>query len=158
MIKTRIQTQSTQEPLFQPSTKSPPDVTCCKSDALATKPELVCQHDPRVEPRSASASSQGRNGNQRSGIFSQTEGLASNRAKILRLTPQASNSMSAIACTFPDRSTAVHELDKSRNSGRMAGLWDGVVKVGRAEGRRGLWRGLTPTLYVFDASRSIFIS
>jgi hypothetical protein len=146
VIKTRIQTQTTQEPLFQPSTKSPPDVTCCKSDAIAEKPNLVCQHDPRVEPRSASASTQTRSGSKRSPILSHTEGLANNRAKILRLAPQSSNSMSAIACAFPDRSTAVHELDKSRNSGRMAGLWDGVVKVGRAEGRRGLWRGLTPTL------------
>lgn len=72
--------------------------------------------------------------------------LSNNRSRIIRLAPHVSSGMSAIACEFPDKDVAMRELEKTRSSGRMAGLWDGVTKIGRAEGVKGLWRGLTPTL------------
>jgi hypothetical protein len=142
VIKTRIQTQSTtQEPLFQPSSSNPPSITCCQPSTIAEKSGVLCQHDPRLDVKSGAASSSS-NALNRVSAFNQDL----NRSRLIRLTPQMGNGMSAIACDFPDKSVAARELEMARSSGRMAGLWDGVVKVGRAEGVRGLWRGLTPTL------------
>jgi solute carrier family 25 protein 39/40 len=156
VIKTRIQTQTSPEPLFQASRTSPPGITCCHTTDIAEKPGLLCQHDPRIEPRVTTSSAKARIN--RSAVLSHSGGLTSNGAKILRLSPQPSNSMSAIACAFPDRSTAMQELDKTRNHGRMGGLWDGVIKIGRAEGRRGLWRGLTPTLIMTVPSQVTYMT
>lgn len=146
VIKTRLQIQPSQEPLFQPSSKSMPGTTCCQSTQIAEKPGLACQHDPRIDVRAASASA--REGLTRSTFShnSSSEAISTSRAKMIRLPPSMSSGMSAIACEFPDRDVAVRELERTRSNGRMAGLWDGVVKISRAEGARGLWRGLTPTL------------
>lgn len=148
VIKTRLQTQVTHEPLFQPSSSSPPGMTCCQSTSIAEKPDLLCQHDPRVEKHLKATSNRSAAGISRAIPFNQadTELPSSNRAKVIRLSPQVSSGTSAIACDFPDKDAAVRELERSRNHGRLAGLWDGVTKIGRTEGRRGLWRGLTPTL------------
>lgn len=144
VIKTRIQTQTTQEPLFQASRSNPPSVTCCHSEQIAQKPTLLCQHDPRIESK-LNAITIG--GTSRNTAPNRIDEATSNRARVIRFIPQGSTSnISAISCNFSDRHTAVQELELTRNSSRMAGLWDGVTKIGRTEGPKGLWRGLTPTL------------
>lgn len=145
VIKTRIQTQTTQEPLFQASRSNPPSTTCCHSEQIAEKPSLLCQHDPRIESNKLNTDTI--RGTSRNAALSGIDEAATNRARVIRFIPQgSSSSISAISCNFSDRHTAVQELEMARNSGRMAGLWDGVTKIGRAEGPKGLWRGLTPTL------------
>ena len=145
VIKTRLQTQASPEPLFRPSSMSPPGITCCQPNQIADKTGPLCQHDPRVESR---ASSSRAGGNSARGLGHHDHLTAHRAARVLRFSPQASNGMAAIACAFPDKNAAIRELERTRNSGegRLAGLWDGVVKVGRSEGLKGLWRGLTPTL------------
>lgn len=52
-------------------------------------------------------------------------------------------------CAFPNKKEATKALksyNEKANENRLKGLWDGVIKVGKGEGIRGLWRGLSPTL------------
>ncbi|UZJ51415.1 hypothetical protein CBS101457_000735 [Exobasidium rhododendri] len=171
VIKTRLQTQGSHEPLFQPSSSSPPGATCCQPLTIAEKNGYLCQHDPRVDIKAMSPTS---NSNlDRTSQLKEAESnhMSSNRSRIIRLSPHLSSSSgsSTITCDFPDRDVAARELESVRNSSRVAGLWDGVVKVGRNEGMRGLWRGLTPTLLMtvpsqvtymtcYDSFRQYFLS
>jgi hypothetical protein len=145
VIKTRLQTQGSHEPLFQPSSSSAPGTSCCQTTFVAEKSGMLCQYDPRVETKAGTTARS--NLNRASQVKQADSGLtSSNRARIIRLQPHISSGISAIACEYPDREVAARELESVRNSGRVAGLWDGVMKVGRTEGVKGLWRGLTPTL------------
>lgn len=76
-------------------------------------------------------------------------------------TPSAvtANGSSSCACAFPDSTVAARELKAAAaKQGRLTGLWDGVIKVGRAEGVRGLWRGLAPTLMMTVPGQVTYMS
>jgi hypothetical protein len=62
------------------------------------------------------------------------------------LLSAAQGHASSTACAFPDKGAAALQLDAATRQKRLTGMWDGVIKVSRAEGIRGLWRGLSPTL------------
>lgn len=69
------------------------------------------------------------------------------------------NGSSSCACAFPNEAIAAQQLRASpANQSRLTGLWDGVIKVGRAEGMRGLWRGLAPTLMMTVPSQVTYMS
>lgn len=71
----------------------------------------------------------------------------------------AANGSASCACAFPDRATATRGLEAAAaHHGRLTGLWDGVVKVGRAEGIRGLYRGLAPTLMMTVPSQVTYMT
>ncbi|TKY90419.1 hypothetical protein EX895_000417 [Sporisorium graminicola] len=69
------------------------------------------------------------------------------------------NGTSSCACVFPDQIVAARELNAAAaKQGRLTGLWDGVIKVGKAEGIRGLWRGLAPTLMMTVPGQVTYMS
>lgn len=69
------------------------------------------------------------------------------------------NGSSSCACAFPNETVAARELKAAAaKQGRLTGLWDGVVKVGKAEGIRGLWRGLAPTLMMTVPGQVTYMS
>lgn len=69
------------------------------------------------------------------------------------------NGSSSCACAFPNETVAARELKAAAaKQGRLTGLWDGVIKVGKAEGVRGLWRGLAPTLMMTVPSQVTYMS
>ncbi|GAK62465.1 mitochondrial carrier [Moesziomyces antarcticus] len=69
------------------------------------------------------------------------------------------NGSSSCACAFPNETVAARELKAAASEqGRLTGLWDGVIKVGRAEGIRGLWRGLAPTLMMTVPGQVTYMS
>lgn len=79
----------------------------------------------------------------------------------LHPTPSAvtANGSSSCACAFPDQTVAARELRAAAaKQGRLTGLWDGVIKVGKAEGIRGLWRGLAPTLMMTVPGQVTYMS
>lgn len=79
----------------------------------------------------------------------------------LHPTPSAvtANGSSSCACAFPNETVAARELKAAAaKQGRLTGLWDGVVKVGKAEGIRGLWRGLAPTLMMTVPGQVTYMS
>lgn len=79
----------------------------------------------------------------------------------LHPTPSAitANGSSSCACAFPNETVAARELKAAAaKHGRLTGLWDGVVKVGKAEGIRGLWRGLAPTLMMTVPGQVTYMS
>ncbi|CBQ67603.1 related to mitochondrial carrier family protein [Sporisorium reilianum SRZ2] len=79
----------------------------------------------------------------------------------LHPTPSAvtANGSSSCACAFPDQTVAARELKAAAaKQGRLTGLWDGVIKVGKAEGIRGLWRGLAPTLMMTVPGQVTYMS
>ncbi|CCF53931.1 uncharacterized protein UHO2_01058 [Ustilago hordei] len=79
----------------------------------------------------------------------------------LHPTPSAvtANGSSSCACAFPNEAVAARELRAAASKqGRLTGLWDGVIKVGRAEGIRGLWRGLAPTLMMTVPGQVTYMS
>lgn len=67
-----------------------------------------------------------------------------------------SSAASSTTCAYPDRSVAARQL-ASRNN-HLTGLWDGVIKVNRAEGLKGLWRGLSPTLLMTVPSQVTYMT
>lgn len=79
----------------------------------------------------------------------------------LHPTPSAitANGSSSCACAFPNETVAARELKAAAaKHGRLTGLWDGVVKVGKSEGIRGLWRGLAPTLMMTVPGQVTYMS
>ncbi|SPO19850.1 related to mitochondrial carrier family protein [Ustilago trichophora] len=69
------------------------------------------------------------------------------------------NGSSSCACAFPNETVAARELNAAAaKQGRLTGLWDGVIKVGKAEGIRGLWRGLAPTLMMTVPGQVTYMS
>ncbi|KAJ1030841.1 hypothetical protein NDA18_002071 [Ustilago nuda] len=79
----------------------------------------------------------------------------------LHPTPSSvtANGSSSCACAFPNEAVAARELRAAASKqGRLTGLWDGVIKVGRAEGIRGLWRGLAPTLMMTVPGQVTYMS
>ncbi|SPO20770.1 related to mitochondrial carrier family protein [Ustilago trichophora] len=69
------------------------------------------------------------------------------------------NGSSSCACAFPNEAVAARELNAAAaKQGRLTGLWDGVIKVGKAEGIRGLWRGLAPTLMMTVPGQVTYMS
>ena len=172
MIKTRLQTQSSAQPLFAPSEHLPSSsssagnkassATCCQQTFFLgneRQDELKCKFDPRKSPSSTSTisnpqteiSSSRTHHQPRSTVSHLSPLRPSHFAAYEHTTSFASNPASAqalnfpaSACAFPDRTVAAKQLTSGDH--RLTGLWDGVVKVNRAEGPRGLWRGLSPTL------------
>lgn len=51
-------------------------------------------------------------------------------------------------CEFGSTEAAVARMEQFRAERRMNGVVDGVGKIVRYEGIGGLWRGLSPTLFV----------
>ncbi|SNX81516.1 related to mitochondrial carrier family protein [Melanopsichium pennsylvanicum] len=79
----------------------------------------------------------------------------------LHPTPSAvtANGTTSCACAFPNQAVATRELKAAAaKQGRLTGLWDGVIKVGKAEGVRGLWRGLAPTLMMTVPGQVTYMS
>ncbi|PWN52755.1 mitochondrial carrier [Violaceomyces palustris] len=71
----------------------------------------------------------------------------------------SSSSTCTAACAFPDKMIAEKELQAAAGrNGRLTGLWDGMIKVGRTEGVRGLWRGLSPTLMMTVPSQVTYMT
>lgn len=123
-----MQTQGELGPLFHPEQSAS---SCCQS-SIKIEQGILCKHDPLDSDRTSHRQAT------RGAVHT-----ASNVSRI-RITPEIP--LTGAACIYPDRQMAIQELERMRNQGRMSGIWDGAVKVGRQEGVRGLWRGLTPTL------------
>jgi hypothetical protein len=176
VIKTRLQMQNSPEPLFLPSqrsltlvgapayplpaptTTSAPvglsgalraaqahPATCCHATFFTSNADaaLACVHDPRIvvgPPGVSSGSS--------AAVRAAPTHLRPKRPRAAagKLAPTPPNASTAAACAFPDRGAAARELEHHAGDRRLKGLADGVVKVWRSEGARGLWRGLSPTL------------
>jgi hypothetical protein len=146
VVKTRIQTQSAPDPLFQPLAASRPDATCCQSTKVIKHAGLACKFDPSIEralPTSRKSMSH----------FAKTHTVASSRYGFASV-----KAMSDAACVYPDKQAAAKDLRQLQNNGRLGGLWDGIIKVGRADGVRGLWRGLTPTLIMTVPSQLTYMT
>lgn len=143
----------------------PPNAaTCCHATFFTSNGDaaLTCVHDPRVvvgpsrggagsssvtmrSQKAPGASSNlvpnaGRPASSAAQSARSTRGVNSSA----RITQHARNS--ATVCAFPDRSEAVKQLEHGAGDRRLTGLADGMVKIWRLEGARGLWRGLSPTL------------
>lgn len=157
-----MQTQRAPDPLFQPAPSSAQassqagGIACCQS-TFVNEQGVLCRYDPRdgthlgtKAPASSPSAGTGPGPHiAHSAPNKFANGVSSaTRPRIAPFAPTsvAGSNLSAAACIYPDKSMAVHELERLRGDGRLSGLWDGVVKVGRQEGMRGLWRGLTPTL------------
>lgn len=195
VIKTRLQTQSSAEPLFTPSShlyppvstassqastsrnKLPPPskahtATCCQQTFFTGNThddKLTCRFDPRLEEQTKASAGSGTGAGQ-SGSSSRSHHLQPRSSPLSRPQPHRPHHLSGTppythttafshpasishpyahpssTCAFTDRGTAAMQLEASSRNARMNGMWDGVVKVSRAEGIKGLWRGLSPTL------------
>ncbi|KAI3628088.1 MTM1 [Malassezia furfur] len=63
------------------------------------------------------------------------------------------------ACVYPGKCTPhVCEVETLLHEQRMHGILDGIVKVLRAEGWRGLWRGLVPTVAMTVPSQVTYMT
>lgn len=63
------------------------------------------------------------------------------------------------ACVYPKKCTpSACEVETLLQRQRMNGMVDGFVKVARAEGLRGLWRGLVPTIAMTVPSQVTYMS
>ncbi|WFD17937.1 Carrier protein, mitochondrial [Malassezia caprae] len=62
-------------------------------------------------------------------------------------------------CIYPDKCSTARMCEEGfLLEGRMNGIWDGLLKVARAEGWRSLWRGLLPTLAMTIPSQVTYMS
>ncbi|PWN27415.1 mitochondrial carrier [Jaminaea rosea] len=196
VIKTRLQTQAAPEPLFQPSSHLPSAAkgkapatnaaTCCQQTFFTggvNEESLTCKYDPRV----AGSQQTGPSGEARTTSSSTYRARSSPathpqhpRAPFAHTTafshPSGSGAAAATmrlhpssTCAFPNQSVAAMELGALGSQNRMNGILDGVTKVARAEGIRGLFRGLSPTLMMavpsqvtymgcYDVFRAFFLS
>ncbi|KAN0066094.1 Carrier protein, mitochondrial [Thecaphora frezii] len=157
--------------------------TCCQQTFFSANNQeqsLTCRYDPRQPTAATAKASRPMRAIARSSLSHSTNhtssfsASAAPRSSVRILpspppvpngyphpTPMATiaNGASSCACAFPDRSIAARELEAAAaQQGRLTGLWDGVVKVGRAEGIRGLWRGLTPTLAMSVPSQVTYMT
>ena len=146
VIKTRMQTQAPPEPLFQPLKGSGSGTSCCQTKQVVSQEGVACRYDPRIEGNSKNGSS--RIPSSRTSTPFSSAGSSSSRPR----------HMSGAACIYPDKKVAARELKQIQNHNRLSGLWDGVIKVGRTEGVRGLWRGLTPTLVMTVPSQLTYMT
>lgn len=193
VIKTRLQTQSSAEPLFRPSSHLPPlkassqattsrvklppaskahAATCCQPTFFtgnAREDSLTCKFDPRSEQNNVTpAQASSRTAPSRYQMapqpprfasvagappFAHTTAYSSNPAALLQAHGHPSST-----CAYPDPRSAALELDAVTRSQRLTGMWDGVVKVSRAEGVKGLWRGLSPTLLMAIPSQVTYMT
>lgn len=159
VIKTRMQTQAPPEPLFQPSIGSGSGTSCCQTKQVVSQEGVACKFDPRVESSSKSTSSRIPPPSRTSAAPFSSAGSGSSRPRVIQPTTHTSaNHMSGAACIYPDKKVAARELKQIQNHNRLSGLWDGVIKVGRTEGIRGLWRGLTPTLVMTVPSQLTYMT
>lgn len=158
VIKTRMQTQAPPEPLFQPSIGSGSSTSCCQTKQVVSQEGVACRYDPRVESSTSKAGSSRIPSSRTSAPFS-SAGSGSSRPRVVQSTARTpANHMSGAACIYPDKNVAARELKQIQNHNRLSGLWDGVIKVGRSEGIRGLWRGLTPTLVMTVPSQLTYMT
>ncbi|PWN37633.1 mitochondrial carrier [Meira miltonrushii] len=156
VIKTRMQTQAPPEPLFQPSIGSGSGTSCCQTKQIVSQEGVACRYDPRVEGTKAGSS---RIPSSRTSAPFSSAGSGSSRPRVVQQSARTSaNHMSGAACIYPDKNVAARELKQIQNHNRLSGLWDGVIKVGRSEGIRGLWRGLTPTLVMTVPSQLTYMT
>lgn len=151
--------RSTSRPTTTISAAHP--ATCCQQTFFTTNSHsstLLCRFDPRgipitINPSSITSSSSSTSiGNlvlpQRSGsqpFLPQSSTSTSTKVSEPRIKIRAQQN----DCAFPNEkeaTKALKSLNEKANENRLKGLWDGVIKVGRGEGVRGLWRGLSPTL------------
>lgn len=64
-----------------------------------------------------------------------------------------------VTCVYPEKcTTQVCEAEVIMRQQRMNGVFDGIVKVLRAEGWRGLWRGLVPTVAMTVPSQVTYMT
>ncbi|CAO1615329.1 unnamed protein product [Sympodiomycopsis kandeliae] len=160
--------------------------TCCHSTFFtgnAREQELTCKFDPRLSPgeqQSRQPVTQTQSSSTRSNLQPRSAVAATATSKRL-IPPRPSHFPSLAAtyghtttlsgpsaamahsfglpsstCAFPDKRAAVKGLAGSDT--HLTGLWDGVVKVHRAEGPRGLWRGLSPTLLMTVPSQVTYMT
>ncbi|WFD21931.1 Carrier protein, mitochondrial [Malassezia equina] len=62
-------------------------------------------------------------------------------------------------CIYPDKCSTARMCEAGvLYEGRMNGIWDGLVKVARAEGWRSLWRGLLPTVAMTVPSQVTYMT
>lgn len=172
------------------SSSSSSSATCCHSTFFtgnAREQELTCKFDPRLanssetvtqsqassstrsnlQPRSAATSTSKRLVPPRPSHFPSLAATYGHTTTLSAPIPQPFAFPSSSTCAYPDKRSAVRGLASSDT--RLTGLWDGVVKVNRAEGPKGLWRGLSPTLLMtvpsqvtymtcYEYCRSLFLS
>ncbi|EPQ32257.1 uncharacterized protein PFL1_00454 [Pseudozyma flocculosa PF-1] len=160
--------------------------TCCQQTfftANSQEQSLTCRYDPR-QPSSSSSTAHKQSRSLRAATRSSLSHSANHTSsfsasatprssvRILPSPPPApnaythpspsatiANGASSCACAFPDRSVAAKELEAAAaQQGRLTGLWDGVIKVGRTEGIRGLWRGLVPTVAMTIPSQVTYMT
>lgn len=63
------------------------------------------------------------------------------------------------ACLYPKSSgAALTNPESVFKDRRMTGIWDGIAKVARTEGWRGLWRGLVPTVAMTVPSQVTYMT
>ncbi|CAO1614215.1 unnamed protein product [Parajaminaea phylloscopi] len=192
VIKTRLQTQPSAEPLFVPSSHIPrtprigepsssrvklPAVshshsaTCCQQTFFTGNSHesgLTCKYDPRLAAETTGAGvARGTHYPPLSTSGSRTRAhhpRASFAPTTSYVSPPSGNSSAALrlhpssTCAYPSQSVAVVELEALTRQSRVTGIWDGVVKVSRAEGARGLWRGLSPTLLMTIPSQVTYMT
>ncbi len=63
----------------------------------------------------------------------------------------------SVASSAGSNAAAAVESAMPRNA-HLTGLWNGVIQVGKTEGIKGLWRGLTPTLLMTIPSQVTYMS
>ncbi|PWN45239.1 mitochondrial carrier [Ceraceosorus guamensis] len=161
--------------------------TCCHATFFTSNGDaaLTCVHDPRVVVGPSRGGAGSSSVTMRPSKHPSTgTDLVHNHSRSVRSTAQTAryargaSSNAAIAqharnsatiCAFPDRVEAVKQLEHSAGDRRLTGLADGMIKIWRLEGARGLWRGLSPTLLMtvpsqvtymtcYDALRDKFLS
>ncbi|CEH17132.1 FI19922P1-RELATED [Ceraceosorus bombacis] len=138
--------------------------TCCHATFFTSNGDaaLTCVHDPRVVVGPSRGGAGSSSVTMRPSKHPSTgTDLVHNNSRSVRSTGQtaryargaSSNAgiaqharNSATICAFPDRGEAVRQLEHSAGDRRLTGLADGMIKIWRLEGARGLWRGLSPTL------------
>lgn len=190
VIKTRLQTQSSAEPLFVPSghiytspriseassskfklsplTQSH-SATCCRQTFFignSYENGLTCRYDPRLAAESGGSASAAVSASRGSLHTISSPSAARSRSQHPRaplthstafVHPPSVGPSAAMrqhpssTCAYPSQSVAAIELDALTRRSRVTGIWDGMVKLSRTEGAKGLWRGLSPTLSVSAA-------
>lgn len=159
VIKTRLQTQRALDPLFQPPTRAG-SVTCCQTTIQAPtfdEAGKLCRYDPRMDAQTRAGTSphlKPRIPRATPAVHHATD----MRPRVMPNVFVSASNMSATACAFPDREVAARELRAVASEGRLGGLWDGAIKIGRQEGIKGLWRGLSPTLVMTVPSQVTYMT
>jgi solute carrier family 25 protein 39/40 len=166
VIKTRLQTQSSPEPMFVPSSKLPPPLasgfrtdastsklnaaTCCQSTYFTTNKNsdsLLCKFDPRLTPAASLPSSRAKGKGKAPAIRSY-------------YTSAARSAAISTECSFPTPIAAASDLtarSAEAASRQYKGFFDALAKIVRNEGVGTLWRGVGPSLAISVPSQATYM-